>query len=139
MRKFEINIFQQIVVMTSKKVIMARKQTTALRRKKCTDFVVTRIFPVTVNCFKNYIVDLDKFNLIVGRNNAGKSTLIDALKVISNSRRYAPYRRLMEKPIKLRNNEETYGFYLDNRDIPFSLDNLQYNYEHFYSTSNCTT
>ena len=64
-------------------------------------------------CFKKYKVKFDKFNIVVGKNNTGKSTIIDALKLVSNVRRYAPYR----------------DFTLEDRDIPFSLVNLRYNYD----------
>ena len=64
-------------------------------------------------CFEDYEIEFDKFNVIVGKNNTGKSTLIDALKLVSNVRRYASYRKNLE---------------LEPRDIPFSLTNLRYNY-----------
>lgn len=63
-------------------------------------------------CFENFTVEFDKFNVIVGKNNSGKSTIIDALKLVSNVVRYAPYRNR----------------YLEDRDIPFSTVNLKYNY-----------
>jgi predicted ATP-dependent endonuclease of OLD family len=63
-------------------------------------------------CFKDYTIEFDKFNIIVGKNDTGKFTIIDALKLISNVRRYASYR----------------DFYLEERDIPFSLINLKHNY-----------
>jgi len=63
-------------------------------------------------CFKDYKIKFDKFNVIVGRNNIGKSTIIDAIKLVSNVRRYAPYR----------------DYYLGEKDIPFSQINLRYDY-----------
>ena len=64
-------------------------------------------------CFEDYEIEFDKFNVIVGKNNTGKSTVIDAIKLISNVRRYASYRTdLKLKP----------------KDIPFSQTNLTYNY-----------
>lgn len=63
-------------------------------------------------CFGDYTINFDKFNIIVGRNNSGKSTIIDALKLISNVIRYAPYR----------------DQFLKDQDIPFSLANLRHNY-----------
>lgn len=63
-------------------------------------------------CFEDFSIEFDKFNIIVGKNNSGKSTIIDALKIISNVVRYAPYRY----------------HYLEPRDIPFSTTNLRYNY-----------
>jgi len=68
-------------------------------------------------CFKDYEVEFDRFNIIVGKNNTGKSTIIDALKLVSNVRRYAAYRT-----------KGTYGYYIEERDIPFSLINLRHNY-----------
>lgn len=64
-------------------------------------------------CFEDYEIEFDKFNVIVGKNNTGKSTLIDALKLVSNVRRYASYRKNLE---------------LETRDMPFSQTNLRYNY-----------
>jgi len=64
-------------------------------------------------CFEDYEIEFDKFNVIVGKNNTGKSTVIDAIKLISNVRRHAPYR----KDLKLKP-----------KDIPFSQTNLTYNY-----------
>jgi len=64
-------------------------------------------------CFEDYEIEFDKFNVIVGKNNAGKSTVIDAIKLISNVRRYASYRKDLK---------------LEPRDIPFSHTNLRYNY-----------
>lgn len=64
-------------------------------------------------CFENYGITFDKFNTIVGKNNTGKSTIVDALKLVSNARRYAAYRKDLE---------------LEDRDVPFSLVNLRHNY-----------
>ena len=50
--------------------------------------------------------------MLVGKNDKGKSTIIDALKLLTNVLRYAPYR----------------SGYLEDRDIPFSQVNLRYNY-----------
>lgn len=63
-------------------------------------------------CFEDYTVEFNKFNVMVGKNNSGKSTIIDALKLISNVIRYSQYR----------------CGYLEDKDIPFSTTNLRYNY-----------
>lgn len=43
-------------------------------------------------CFEDHTIEFGRFNVIVGKNNSGKSTVIDALKLISNVFRYSPYR-----------------------------------------------
>ena len=63
-------------------------------------------------CFKDHIINFDKFNVIVGKNNSGKSTIIDSLRLISNVVRYANFR----------------NSYLKDEDIPFPTINLRYDY-----------
>ena len=79
-------------------------------------------------CFNDYKIEFDKFNIIVGRNNTGKSTIIDALKLVSNVSRYAPYRNYFELESNENVPEDTYGCYIEDRDIPFSQINLRHNY-----------
>lgn len=67
---------------------------------------------INFRCFDHCIIEFDKFNVLVGKNNTGKSTVVDALKLISNVVRYASYRT----------------HYLEDRDIPFSLTNLRHDY-----------
>ncbi|MFC2045264.1 ATP-dependent endonuclease, partial [Chloroflexota bacterium] len=67
---------------------------------------------INFRCFEHCTVEFEKFNLFVGKNNTGKSTLVDALKLVSNVLRYAQYR----------------DGYLEDRDIPFSLTNLRHDY-----------
>lgn len=64
-------------------------------------------------CFSNYKVDFEKFNIIVGRNNTGKSTIIDSLRLISNALRFSTYRR---------------NHILLSRDIPFSIINVRHKF-----------
>lgn len=67
---------------------------------------------INFRCFEDHEISFNSFNVIVGKNNTGKSTVIDALKLISNVCRYAPHR----------------VYYLKERDIPFSTISLRYNY-----------
>jgi len=79
-------------------------------------------------CFENFEISFNQFNVIVGKNNSGKSTIIDAITIISNVIRFAPYRKFTSK------NEDTeYPPFedvciLEDRDIPFSKNNVQHNY-----------
>jgi predicted ATP-dependent endonuclease of OLD family len=63
-------------------------------------------------CFKRHSIKFNKFNILVGKNNSGKSTVIDALKLISNAVRFSPYREVT----------------LNEKDIPFPIENIRYNY-----------
>jgi predicted ATP-dependent endonuclease of OLD family len=63
-------------------------------------------------CFKRHFIKFNKFNILVGKNNSGKSTIIDALTLISNVVRFSPYREVT----------------LKEKDIPFPIDNIRYNY-----------
>ena len=74
--------------------------------------MIEEIELINFRCFDHCIIKFDKFNVLVGKNNTGKSTVVDALKLISNVVRYAPYRNI----------------HLEDRDIPFSLTNLRHNY-----------
>jgi predicted ATPase len=63
-------------------------------------------------CFEDYEIKFSDFNVIVGKNNTGKSTIVDALKLVANVCRFATYR----------------DGYLKDRDIPFSMTNLRFDY-----------
>ncbi len=64
-------------------------------------------------CFRKYSVRFNNFNIIVGKNNSGKSTIVDALRLISNIQRYGAYRR---------------DLILEPRDLPFSAINIRHDY-----------
>ena len=63
-------------------------------------------------CFRRHFIKFNEFNILVGKNNSGKSTIIDALKLISNAVRFSPYREVT----------------LKEKDIPFPIHNIRYNY-----------
>lgn len=63
-------------------------------------------------CFEDYEITFSDFDVVVGKNNTGKSTIVDALKLVANVCRYGLYR----------------GRYLEDRDIPFSQTNLRFDY-----------
>lgn len=75
--------------------------------------MLERVELINFRCFERFSIEFDKFNVLVGKNNTGKSTIVDALKLISNVVRYSSYR----------------DGYLADRDIPFELTNLRYNYQ----------
>jgi len=76
--------------------------------------------------FKNFTVSLNSFNILVGPNNAGKSTVIGALKLLSEGIKKANYRK--PSSIKDPNNNWTLGYELDLTQAPISTENVFYNY-----------
>lgn len=76
--------------------------------------------------FDNYTVNLKQFNLLVGPNNAGKSTVIGAFKILSEGIRKANSRK--PEIIKDPNHHEVKGYLLDIQDIPTSTENAFHNY-----------
>jgi predicted ATP-dependent endonuclease of OLD family len=64
-------------------------------------------------CFESHTIKFEKFNVLVGKNNCGKSTIIDALKLIANAIRFSPHRDV----------------YLKESDVPFSVANIRHNYK----------
>ena len=75
--------------------------------------MLSKLSITNFRCFENHRIDFRRFNIIVGKNNVGKSTIVDALKLLANVCRYASHR----------------DGYLQERDIPFPQVNLRYNYE----------
>jgi predicted ATP-dependent endonuclease of OLD family len=74
-------------------------------------------------CFEDFEINFNLFNVIVGKNNSGKSTIIDAITIISNVIRFAPYRKFTS-----RFDESADVCILEDRDIPFSKNNVHHNY-----------
>lgn len=75
--------------------------------------MLKELFLENFRCFRSYSVEFDEFNVIVGKNNSGKSTIVDALRLISNIQRYGAFRK---------------DLVLEPRDLPFSTANIWYNY-----------
>ena len=76
------------------------------------DNMLEQIKLTQFRCYEDYTINFDKFNIIVGKNDVGKSTIIDALKLISNVKRFANLRKGQ----------------LEDRDIPFPQINMRHNY-----------
>ncbi|PSR52675.1 hypothetical protein AHMF7605_03610 [Adhaeribacter arboris] len=72
--------------------------------------------------FINYSVSLNEFNILVGPNNAGKSTIIGALKILSEGLKKARY----NKPVLINhiNGNQTYGYHIDLKDLPIATENV---------------
>jgi energy-coupling factor transporter ATP-binding protein EcfA2 len=76
--------------------------------------------------FREYSVSLRQFNVMVGPNNSGKSTIIAAFRILSEGLRKARAR----KPEYLRLGEDHfYGYYIDLENLPVSTENVFTDYD----------
>lgn len=78
--------------------------------------------------FRLFSIDFTDLNVLVGKNNMGKSTLVDALRLISLEANYRLRRDLVRLPQDLFA-EEVHGFMVEPERIPFPTANVHYEYE----------
>ncbi len=76
--------------------------------------------------FKEFTIELNKFNILVGQNNAGKSTIIGSLKILAEGIRKAK----SKKPISILTpgNFNIYGYEIDLNQVPVGTENVFHNY-----------
>lgn len=76
--------------------------------------------------FSKYSLSIEDLSILVGPNNNGKSTILDAFRILQAALRYA----VSTKPIliKLPNGESNFGYIIPKSSIPVSLRNIQTNY-----------
>lgn len=88
---------------------------------------ITSIKFTNYKTFKRYSVTLTNFNILVGPNNAGKSTIIGALKLLSEGIKKANSRKptLIHDP----QNAITSGYEIELNQSPISVENVFYNYD----------
>ena len=77
--------------------------------------------------FREYEVEFLDFNLLVGKNNMGKSTIVDALRLISLEANYRRRRVPREIPRRIFGKRVT-GYELDLETLPFSITNVHHQY-----------
>lgn len=77
--------------------------------------------------FKTYSVVLCDFNILVGPNNAGKSTVIGAIKILAEGIRKAK----SKKPIIVLDpkGNSVLGYEIDLKQVPIASENVFYNYD----------
>lgn len=87
---------------------------------------IKKIQFVHYKAFRNFTVNLSDFDVLVGPNNAGKSTILGAFRILSEGLKKANTRRaeLIEGP-----NGRAWGYSLDLGGIPVSLENVFYDYD----------
>jgi AAA15 family ATPase/GTPase len=77
--------------------------------------------------FLKYSVTLNQFNILVGPNNAGKSTVIGALKILAEGIRKAKAKK-PENIIDPQGNN-VWGYKIDLNQVPIATENVFYNYD----------
>ena len=75
---------------------------------------------------KKYSVSLGRFNVLVGPNNSGKSTIIGAFRILAEGMRKA----LAKKPEYIHlPEEETWGYRVNLENLPIATENIFSNYD----------
>lgn len=88
---------------------------------------ITSIKYINYKSFKQYSLTLNSFNILVGPNNAGKSTVIGSLKILAEGLRKAKSKRPIL--IKSPNGNEIFGYEIDLSQVPVATENVFYNYD----------
>lgn len=88
---------------------------------------ITTIKYSNYKSFRQFSINLTSFNILVGPNNAGKSTVIGSLKILAEGVRKAK----SKKPILIKSPEGTdiYGYEIDLNQVPVATENVFHNYE----------
>ena len=83
---------------------------------------ITSIKYSNYKSFKLFSISLNEFNILVGPNNAGKSTVIGSLKILSEGIRKAKSRKpiLIDDP----NKNQIYGYEIDLNQVPIATENV---------------
>ena len=86
----------------------------------------TRVEFSRFKAFRKFSLKLRSFNVLVGPNNAGKSTVLAAFRILSIGMR----RALARKPERVVGpTGETHGYYVDLSSISIAEENIFYNYD----------
>ena len=87
---------------------------------------ITSIRYSNYKTFKRYSVAINEFNILVGPNNSGKSTVIESLKILAEALRKARSRKpvLVDGP-----NGEIRGYDIDLANVPVATENIFFNYD----------
>lgn len=88
---------------------------------------ITSIRYKNYKSFKQFSVSLKEFNILVGPNNAGKSTVIGSLKILAEGIRKAK----SKKPINITdpNGVQILGYEIDLNLVPVATENVFHNYD----------
>jgi energy-coupling factor transporter ATP-binding protein EcfA2 len=76
--------------------------------------------------FREYSISLQRFNVLVGPNNAGKSTILSAFRILAEGIRKARARNPEFVPGP---HGQTRGYLLELKDIPVATENMFFDYD----------
>lgn len=76
--------------------------------------------------FRKFSLDLNRFNILVGPNNAGKSTILTAFRILAAALRKARARR---PEIISSSEEDTFGYDINLDGVSVAEENIFYNYD----------
>lgn len=81
---------------------------------------------INYKSYKNFSIDLNQFNILVGQNNAGKSTIIGSLKILAEGIRRAK----SKKPVSILTPGyfNVLGYEIDLNQVPVGTENVFHNY-----------
>jgi energy-coupling factor transporter ATP-binding protein EcfA2 len=87
---------------------------------------ITRVSFSRFKAFESFKIDLRHFNVLVGPNNAGKSTILAAFRILASAMR----RAASKNPSSVRGpHGQTTGWDVDLKSISVAEENLFYNYD----------
>lgn len=76
--------------------------------------------------FKDYWVSLNEFNVLVGPNNSGKSTILGAFRILSEGMRKAKSKR---PTIVAGPEHKTFGYHISLDEVPIATENIFTDYD----------
>jgi hypothetical protein len=92
----------------------------------------TRVEFLRFKAFRDFTFSVRSFNILVGPNNAGKSTILAAFRILATGMRKANQRKAEVVPGP---NGSTLGYHIDITAISIAEENIFYNYDNSHSAS----
>ncbi|MFN2492106.1 MAG: AAA family ATPase [Pyrinomonadaceae bacterium] len=82
--------------------------------------------------FREYSLSLGRFNILVGPNNSGKSTIIGAFRILAEALRKA---RSRNPELVLGSRGPARGYIVDLKDVPIATENVFFDYDESQAAS----
>jgi len=88
--------------------------------------MISSIYFENFKILEKFSISLKEFNILVGVNNSGKSTILDALRILQGAYRFAS--RYNPQHVNLPNGRTVMGWEIPDISIPILLENIQTNF-----------